>query len=650
MELIFGIYNTDNAQIKKEYSFNMIDKVKIYSFDKLDIWEEAQIYLGCAMQWDTPESYLEELPQYYEELKLSITADAIIDNRQELFEQFGIPRNVWSGITDSKLIVLAYEKWKEDCVKHLIGDFCFAIWDEKKQQLFCARDHVGKRTLYYYYDNNMFAFSTVINPLLDLNNKMLNERWLTDFLAVDGILHAVECDETAYEKIYQLPPAHTMTISNNGMVKNHYWKPVENIKELKLNSDEEYEEAFREVFFEAVNCRTRSAGNVGIMLSGGLDSSSIACVAEPKLAEEGKELKAFCSIPIKEYENRLSKHFLPNESEYIKTISDKYDNILINYCESENKNSYINIDEFVCMLEQPYKIFQNLFWYNNFADKAFKEGCRILLNGQSGNSTISYGDFTVHAKTLFNKAKFITLKKEINALDKKVKMPRAQIEKIILRVITPYNIRKVISSKITNKSYDKFSQVMVNKNLLKKWNVEKRFDKAGYNQAIERFYDIYENHKYIVDQLAFSHIGTIETKVSLANKVTIRDPSRDKRVIEFCLSVPSEQFVRNGNERFLIRRALKDIIPDKIRLNMDKRGIQSADWLQRLKPYWKDIREELTNIVNSQGLIKKYIDLDKVRRELDQIGEALTEENEEGLRKLFIVLIFYKFLKANERR
>lgn len=648
MGTIFGIYSADN-QVNKEYCMNMLERIKTYSFDKLQAWQREKIFLGCGIQYDTPESCLEEMPQRYEASGLSITADAIIDNRQQLLEQFQIPKNLWNETTDSRLILLAYEKWQEDSPKYLVGDFSFAIWDEKKQQLFCARDHVGKRTLYYYHVNNTFAFSTIINPLLTITDMRLNERWLTDYLAVDGILHVTECNETLYEDIFQLPPAYAMIVSSKGIIKNHYWKPLENIKELKLNSDEEYDKAFREVFFEAVNCRLRSFKGVGIMLSGGLDSSSIACVAARKLADKNEILKGYSSIPIKEYENSLSKYYIPNESEYIKSISDDYDNILVNYCRNEDMNSYTNIDEFINILEQPYKTFQNLFWYNSFAEKAYEEGCRVLLNGQSGNSTISYGDFIVHAKTLFNKGKFITLRREIDALSKKVKMPKRKIEKIILKVVVPYNIRKIISSKIKHRNYDKFSSVMVSKNMIKKWNVGQRFDMEGYNQPIERYYDLYQNHKYIVDQLAFSHIGTIETRISLANKIAIRDPSRDKRVIEFCLSLPSEQFVRNGEQRLLIRRALKGIIPDKIRLNTARRGIQSADWVQRLKPYWKDIRKELECLVSDDGLIKKYIDIGKVQEELKQIDEVLDEENEESLRRLFIVLIFYKFLKAYER-
>ncbi|WP_026882525.1 asparagine synthase-related protein [Clostridium akagii] len=650
MAAIFGIYNIDSKEVENEYSSKMVDNIKIYSFDKLKCIKLSHLYFGCGTQYNTPESYLEELPRYDNNYKLLITADAIIDNRQQLLEIFNIVPEIWDKTTDSELILSAYEKWQEDSPKHLIGDFAFIIWDKDKNKLFCARDHVGKRTLYYYKKDNIFAFSTIINPLFAFKKLQLNERWITDYLALDGILHAIESKETVYEDVFQLQPASTITVTENGLTEKCYWKPLENIKQLKFSSSEQYDEAFRKVFFEAVNCRVRSAGKVAIMLSGGLDSSSIACIAAKKLAKTGEKLKAFSSIPIDEYKSKLQKCFLTNESEYIKTISDAYDNISIEYCKSENYNSFLGIDDFVNILEQPYKIFQNIFWYNNFVKKAYEEGCNILLNGQSGNSTISYGEFTIHAKTLFKKGKIITLIREVDALSKEVRMPKKKIWNIILRVLTPYRIRKIVSSNITNPNYDKFSSVMISKELLEKWKVKERFSKEGYNDPVERYYDLQQNHKYMVDPLAFSHIATIETKLTLANRVTIRDPSRDKRVIEFCLSVPSQEFVKDGKERLLIRRALKGILPDKIRLNTSKHGVQSADWIERLKPYWKDIKIELNKLFKPEGLITKYVDLEKAKKELEQIGEDLVEENEESLRRLFIILVFARFLKGYERR
>ena len=108
------------------------------------------VFFGCHAQWITPESIGEPFPYYDYERQLTITADAIIDNREELFERLQIDSDKRKTMPDSQLILLAYYKWGEDSPKYLVGDFAFMIWDEREKKLFGARDFSGSRTLYYY--------------------------------------------------------------------------------------------------------------------------------------------------------------------------------------------------------------------------------------------------------------------------------------------------------------------------------------------------------------------------------------------------------------------------------------------------------------------------------------------------------------------
>lgn len=651
LSAICGIFNIDGSIVSLEKASEMMDKLKVYPFHNTSQYSKDQIFLGCGMQCITPESQKEVLPVYKKDIGFAITADAIIDNREELFQFFDVSNDAAKYVTDSELILMAYEKWGYDSPKYLVGDFSFTIWDEKNRELFCARDHVGARTFYYYYSENIFSFCTVMKPLFvnKENDTSLNERWITDFLALDGIQHEFECNETIYKDIFQLPPYCSMTVNTEGIKINKYWNPLKDVKHLSLNTDDEYEEAFRKVFAEAVNCRLRSNSEVGIMLSGGLDSSSIACVAAKTLAEKhNKSLKGFCSIPIAEYKNNKSKYYVIDETEYVESIKTKANNIDVCYCRSDGENSISNIDYFINILEQPYKTVQTMYWYNDIVEKASKSGCNVLLNGQFGNSTISDGEFMVHALTLYRKFKFLTLFKEIKAFSNFKKIPLSRVGKVMLKAVLPYKLRNTVNN-LYNKDFDRFALVPVSPDLIKKWKVPQRFDKRHYNQFTERFLDYYEGQEYTVDPLALSHIGAIETKLSLANGMVIRDPSRDKRVMEFCLSLPSDQFVRNGQERYLIRRSMKDILPDKIRLNTSTRGLQSADWIQRLEPVWKDICNELECVLRDEE-IRPYIDYDKLEKELIQLKDELDENKSHVIRMLLITLVFSRFVKSLNKR
>ncbi|WPC43294.1 asparagine synthase-related protein [Clostridium sp. JS66] len=644
MSAICGIYNLIGGKVLEQINSAMMEKLKAYPNDFSGTWEKNQVFLGSVIKYITPESSLEKLPYFQSENGLVINADAIIDNRRELLSLFNIPVTEWCQIPDSRLILLAYIKWGEECPKHLVGDFAFVIWNEKTKEMFCARDHVGKRTFYYYNSTEVFAFCTVMKPLLIIkeNPNELNDAWIADFLALQGPIHEVDCNHTIYKNIFQLPPAHTLKINPRGIVIRKYWNPLD-VPKLHLKSDEDYEEAFREVFFEAVNCRLHSVGSVGIMLSGGLDSGSIASIAALKLEEEGKRLKAFTSIPISDYKDWLPKTAIADERDYIKAYMEEHRNIDVTYCNCEGLNSVNCIDELIDILEQPYKFVQNSFWLNDIALKAAQSKCTVLLDGQSGNYTISFGNITSYLMTLYRKGKLISALREIRDYSKFYNRTYSSVFKYFLKIVLPDCI-KSIYHKINAIDEKNELQVPVNSEYASKWNVNDRLKKVGLGPYLKNNLDIQEVHRFLANSVLFSHAGAIETKLSLKYGIAKRDPTRDKRIIEFCMSLPGEQFVNKGKERSLIRRAMKGILPDKIRLNYTSRGCQSADWIQRLLPDWPNIKRELQYIIKCKTF-EKYLDTDKLQKVLNDIGDHPKDDSYECIQMIIISIIFGRFIK-----
>jgi len=447
--------------VSEKIHHSVISGLSIYKLDLIKSWYKNNVYLGCGLQYITPQSLQEVLPYYDKKKGIAITADAIIDNREELFNLLNISVGDRNKVTDSELILACYEKWEKDCPKYLIGDFAFFIWNEKKQEIFCARDQVGTRTLYYYHNKDVFIFGTVMKAILNIlkDKPNLNERWIADFLALPLVIHESECSETIYNNIYQLPPAHTITINDSGVKKVKYWNPIKEVKVLKLKTDQDYEDAFKEVFFQAVHCRTRSLKNIGIMLSGGMDSGSVASVAAMQLADENRRLKAFSSIPIRGFRDDSPRYNIADESEYIQSLSDSFNNIDITYCRSEGKNSFTDIDFLIDILEQPHKIIENLFWVNSLTEMAANHECKVFLNGAYGNLTISYGDFKGYILTLFRLGKLIKLVREIKETSKLYKIPKARIIKDVFKVIMPYKLRKDITYK-RYKNFDDFELIV----------------------------------------------------------------------------------------------------------------------------------------------------------------------------------------------
>ena len=139
MSAIVGIHYKDE-KVSEEHYLKMMASLKQYPSDDIQIWQKENVFLGCHSQWITPESVGEKQPYYEYNKGLVITADAIIDNREELFSKMDIDFFDRGKMTDSQLILLAFQKWGEDLPKHLVGDFAFMIWDEQNKCMFGARD------------------------------------------------------------------------------------------------------------------------------------------------------------------------------------------------------------------------------------------------------------------------------------------------------------------------------------------------------------------------------------------------------------------------------------------------------------------------------------------------------------------------------
>jgi asparagine synthase (glutamine-hydrolysing) len=225
----------------------------------------------------TPESEYEKQPLLGKGNNLILTADARVDNREELIRALRTKGHLRDDApTDADVILAAYERWGEECALHIIGDFAFAVWDAARQRLFAARDTAGRRAFYYRVEPRRTLFATEVQQILAAPGVpvRLFEPMVATFLAGEGGFQ----EWTFYEGISQLPPAHSLTVDESGSRVRRYWD-IDPDRYIEYADEDEYAEHFTEVFLEAVRCRLRSAKPVGIYLSGGLDSGSIASAA-----------------------------------------------------------------------------------------------------------------------------------------------------------------------------------------------------------------------------------------------------------------------------------------------------------------------------------------------------------------------------------
>lgn len=265
--------------------------------------------------------------------------------------------------------------------------------------------------------------------------------------------------------------------------------------------------------------------------------------------------------------------------------------------------------------------------------QAREDGCLVMLSGQYGNVTLSYGDYESYLPHLLRTVKLMTLIREMNSLCKRYPVGRKIIIKRLIKAILP---------NLFEREQSRENDLIVNQEMMKKYKVNKRFRKERINTLNEGWVTMKQVHQYMYMKTALSQIGEIETKLSLATGVIIKDPTRSKQMLLFVMSLPWGQFVRNGQERYLVREYMKDIIPKEILCKTERsKGLQSADFVWRLKRG----KAEMIKCIKKAIEEKQYIylfDKDKVIKLLkayqdDKIGSY-------EIRKLLYVKEFDEFV------
>ena len=366
----------------------MQDAMAFWGIDGASQWKSAEIGLGCQYQVSTPEAAGERLPLHDIPSGLTITAGARLDNRLELLGQLGIKDgSIRFTLSDSEIILRAYQKWGEDCVGRIDGDWHFAVWDERAHKLFLARDPQGNTGLYYYHNSRFFAFASTKKALLALDAIPKNP----DLLRISQVLTAWPGDGilSGYEDILRLPPAHRMTITSESARADRYWFP-EHISELKLKTDDEYLEAFLDTFTQAVSTRLRGGQPIGVTLSGGLDSGSVTALAASILRENGKTLTAFTSAPLSDPSQFVDPHRTGDETQLAQATAQKAGNVDHILIRSEEITPLAGIERMLWVHDEPGHAAGNQFWIAAILEAARQRGVRILLTGQMGNATISW--------------------------------------------------------------------------------------------------------------------------------------------------------------------------------------------------------------------------------------------------------------------
>jgi asparagine synthase (glutamine-hydrolysing) len=275
---ICGVIRFDGGEVEPSWLEGMVEVARHRGPDGVGRWLEGGVGLAHLALHVTPESVRESQPLVSREGGVVVVADARIDNRAELAVRLRSAGELRAGDepTDAELILAAYRVWGEESAAQLVGDFAFVVWDGARRRLYGARDVMGMRALYYRVEVGRVLFGTEVKQILAVPGVPVRifEPAVGAYLAGPYVLP----EWTFYEGVEQLAPAHALVVEAGGHRAWRYWE-VDGGRRIRYRREAEYAEHFLELFTEAVRARLRSVRPVGLFLSGGVDSGSIAAVA-----------------------------------------------------------------------------------------------------------------------------------------------------------------------------------------------------------------------------------------------------------------------------------------------------------------------------------------------------------------------------------
>jgi asparagine synthase (glutamine-hydrolysing) len=610
LSAIFGLISPHGGRPPDRALLQMRSALAGHGGDGSSTWTGDGTGLGQELKRVTPEDLAERQPLISRDGRRVLVSDGRIDNRRELSGELGL---AWESpqIPDSAFIMAAYERWGEDCPRELIGSFSFAIWDEERKRLLLARSPFGAKTVFYHNAGEFVAFATMPKALFALSvPRRLNHQGLADLL----VLVPPEPGASLYEGIGSLEPGHQLTADRQGCRVRAFWTP-ELRKELRLRSDEEYEEAFTELFDRVVADQLRSLNPVGLLLSGGLDSTSVAAAAAPLLAKRGERLAAFTGAPMIGFREPDLPGWVLDEAPLAGRVAAGHGNV--DHFVVRAPGLFLDdLDRFFDAAEMPYTGTASRVWYEGIMAAAQRRDVSVLLTGKSGNYTVSWPG-TGLIRSLVGKGRSRQAWREARA-----QSPTGGLKstaRIYARGGLVARLPGHVQLAITSRHYedpllsreDWWSPLSpVNPEFAREQRVAERSRARDCDRWLLRRVDTPAARlRHLMDDV--HHISGINGAYSALYGVDIRDPTGDARIAQFCLSLPESQCSRQGVSRSLIRRAMADRLPAEI-VNGTRHGIDTADWFERLSDARPAVDEELRLLERSETA-RAVLDLPRLR-------------------------------------
>ncbi|MCY4598786.1 MAG: asparagine synthase-related protein [Acidobacteria bacterium] len=586
--MICGIWNrTAEAAERRD---DLLGALPGRATDAFGRWADASVALGWRGRTFGEEGA--ESPRPDAASGLAITASVRLDGRDALCDVLDIPAPDRAALPDSALLLKSYARWGRACPEHLLGDFAFAVWDAKRDVLFCARDHVGTRPFYYAFTGERFVFGSSIAAVLAAPGVSgeLDETVVATKLTFGARFLGAH---TWYRAVRRLPPGHVLTVERGAGHLHRWWRPEE-APALPAASDDAYAEECLAIMTEAVRDRVGDSRRVGVHLSGGLDSSGVAVLAARELRRQG------CPAP-------PAFAWYPPPGAGPHPVAGAY-GALDPVCRREGLELFSRLPEvgdIVAFLRRDGALDGDTGVNEQIVRRrAAGLGVEALLSGWGGDEGISFNGRGLYPQ-LLRSGDVGRLWRELG--ERSRRPLRALVANAVLPAVAPGAARAVRALRCGDWPFRR-NVTFIHPGFAKRVRPLPAGDRRRGGMLDARVHLLQSGRlSDRMEQWAVS---------GARHGIEYRYPLLDRRVLEFALGLPADQYRRGRWSRWLMRRALDPMLPPEVCWNRSQRD-----------PHYASVRDVAAQaMVRVRAMIEgregalsrgRYLDLPRLLQELD---------------------------------
>ena len=551
MSGISGVWHRDGRPVDRRILSAMSGRMRHRGPDGERCRIDGSIGFSCQHLWVAPEDREAHQPAVGASGAM-LVMDGRLDNRDELLAVLGLDRSV----SDARCAMCAYERWTDAFAERLAGDFAIAIFDPRAHRLLLARDAIGVRPLHYFHTAGLLAFASEIKALIahpDIAPQP-DAEGVADFM-LTGSRPLDRQDLTCFQGIASVVPAHVVTVTRADLVRRRYWD-FDTERRLRYRSFGEYVEAFGSHLKDAVVRRSRSAYPVAISVSGGLDSSSIFCVAESLRRDRLLPAPSIAGV------SYVSQHHETDEQQYLRDIEAKYGATFDRFAIEPRTGLVRGVREQITAIEAP---FVDYMWgvTRELHVRAAATGARSMLSGHWGDQMLFSTAYLIDLLRSGNWRSVWRHTREYARYygEQETNMRRRRLLVDAVRYHVPRAVApplKWLRLRVFEKQGPKpwFSPAFL------KAALGHRYRLATFAR---RFHSAHAQAVYVEARSKY-HVQCMEwnAKVAASFGMDAAFPFLDRDLIGFLMAIPGEVHARDGVPRILLREAMRGTMPASI--------------------------------------------------------------------------------------